>query len=363
MTERILIVGTGLVGGSIGLALRRSGDAHVMGFDADMSNAKRARDDGALDEVVDDPASGAENADIIVLAPPVGEILSAVGEVARTARPGTVVTDVGSTKGTIVVEAERLLGPERPFVGGHPMAGTEGEGIAAARADLFDGALWILTPTEATEPSAFRRVNAFATSLGARTLALDPDAHDRLVARVSHLPYAIATALMAVVSEDSDARVFDAAAGSFRDVTRTAGTNPRIWHDILSTNRAAVGREIERMVAKLETMRTALDAGDLDAVDALIATARDARKRLPIKGERTPADPVTVEVLIPDRTGVIADVTTALGEGGVNIEDLWMDHSAVGGTLLITVDGRTNAAKAIELLSARDFRAALLVEE
>jgi prephenate dehydrogenase len=359
LTERILIVGTGLVGGSIGLALRRVADAHVTGVDVEPSNARYAREAGALDDVAASVADGAARADMVVLAPPVGEILGAVHDVARTAPPGTIVTDVGSTKGTIVTEAEKLLGPERPFVGGHPMAGTEGEGIAAARADLFDGALWMLTPTESTDPSAFSRVNAFVTGLGARTLALDPDAHDRLVARVSHLPYAIATTLMALVSED-DTRVFEAAAGSFRDVTRTAGTNPRIWHDILSTNRAAVAEEIERMVRALESMRDALFDGDLAAVDSLIRKARDARKRLPIKGERTPAEPITLEVYIPDRPGVIAEVTTALGEGSINIEDLAMDHSAAGGLLLITVDGRTNADRAIELLSGRAFRASVL---
>jgi prephenate dehydrogenase len=363
LTERIVIVGTGLVGGSIGLALRRVRDAHVIGVDAVVRSAEQAREGGALDEVAASVAEAAERADMVVLATPVGEILATVAEISRTARPGTVVTDVGSTKGTIVTEAEKVLGPERPFVGGHPMAGTEGEGIAAARADLFDGALWILTPTSSTEPSAYQRVNAFVTSLGARTLALDPDAHDRLVARVSHLPYTIATALMAVAAEERDARVFEAAAGSFRDVTRTAGSNPRIWHDILSTNRSAVGVEIGRMIAKLETMRDALARGDLDVVDSLIASARDARRRLPIKGERTPASPVTVEVYIPDRAGVIADVTTALGEAGINIEDLTMDHSAAGGLLLITVDGRVNADRAAGVLSARGYRATVLQDE
>jgi prephenate dehydrogenase len=340
--------------------LKRTGDAHVTGFDADAANAARARDRGALDEVVLDAASGAEAADVVVIATPVGEILAATESVARGARPGTIVTDVGSTKGTIVAEAEAVLGPERPFVGGHPMAGTEGEGIGAARPDLFDGALWMLTPTEATDPSAFRRVNGLVTGLGARTLAIDPASHDRLVARVSHLPYAIATALMAIVDDDGDERVFEAAAGSFRDVTRTAGTNPRIWHDILATNRAAVAREIDVMIAKLRTIGDALGDGDLDAVDALMAAARDARRRLPLKGERTPSSPITVEIYIPDRAGVIAAVTTALGEGGINIEDVWMDHTAAGGTLRITVDGHPNAAKAVELLASRSFRAAIL---
>ena len=363
MTEQILIVGTGLIGGSVGLALHRDTDTRVIGFDSDAGNAERARDMGAVDEVVGDPSAGAEHADVVVIATPVGEILGAIGAVAKTAQPGTVVTDVGSTKSAIVAQALGVLGPDRPFVGGHPMAGTEGEGIGAARGDLFDGALWILTPTEATDSAAFRRVNALAGGLGARTLALDPDAHDQLVARVSHLPYAIATALMALAGEDGDTRVFDAAAGSFRDVTRTAGSNPRIWHDILATNRLAVGAEIARMVSKLETMRSALEAGDIGVVDDLISTAREARRRLPLKGERTPADPITVEVHIPDRPGVLADVTTALGRGGVNIEDVWMDHTPAGGTLRITVDGRSNATKAIDLLGTYDFHATVLEDE
>jgi prephenate dehydrogenase len=356
MPERILIVGTGLVGGSVGLALRTVSDAYVIGVDADAANAERAKEAGAVDEVVPSAPDGAAEADVVLVATPVGEILAAVRGVAASARPGTVVTDVGSTKGTIVTEAETLLGRSRPFVGGHPMAGTEGEGIAAARADLFDGALWILTPTQHTDPDAFGRVNAMVTGLRARTLALDPDAHDRLVARVSHLPYAIATSLMAMTAADGDPRVFEAAAGSFRDVTRTAGTNPRIWHDIFSTNRGAVVGELARMVEELTALRRALEEGDLGAVDALIATAREGRKHLPIKGERTPAEPVTLEVYIPDRAGVIAQAATALGDGGVNIEDLSMDHSGAGGTLRITVDGRANAEKALDLLAARDFR-------
>jgi len=362
MTERILVVGTGLIGGSLGLALRRTGAGHVVGFDADPATAGRALDAGALDEVTADVATGSENADVVILAAPVGEILRAASEVASRARPGTVVTDVGSTKETIVAQAERLLGSDRPFVGGHPMAGTEGEGIAAARADLFEGALWILTPTRATDSSAYRRVNTLVTGLGARTLALEPRTHDELVARVSHLPYTIATALMALAVEQGDSRVFDVAAGAFRDVTRTAGTNPRIWHDIFATNAGAVAGEITRLVHVLDSVRSALEAGDLAAVDDVIARAREARKRLPMKGERTPATPVTVEVLIPDRQGVLAEVMTALGEGGINIEDLWMDHTPAGGTLLVVVDGSSIATKSIGLLVARGYRAAILEE-
>lgn len=362
MSERILIVGTGLIGGSIGLGLRRTGTGYVVGYDADASKAGEARRTGALDEVARELGPATAEADVVVVATPVGHILEVVEIASAHARAGAVVTDVGSTKATIVDEAERLLGPDRAFVGGHPMAGTEGEGIAAAREDLFDGALWILTPTERTDSTAYRRVNALVGSLGAKTLALDPAEHDSLVARVSHLPYAVATALMVLTGEGGDPRVFRAAAGSFRDITRTAGSNPRIWHDIFATNARSVAHELGELIAKLESFRSALADGDLEAVDELISSARTARRRLPLKGEREPSEPWTVEVHIPDRAGVLAEVTTTIGEGGINIEDVWMEHTAAGGILGLVVDGRDNASKVLELLAAKGFRAGVREE-
>lgn len=362
MTDRILIVGTGLIGGSIGLGLRRAGGGHVVGYDADPFKAEQAVGCGALDEVARDLSVGMAEGDIIVVATPVGQILDVVKAASKGARAGAIVTDVGSTKATIVRGAERLLGPERPFVGGHPMAGSEGEGISAAREDLFDGALWILTPTDRTDSDAYRRINSLAGSLGAKTLALDPSEHDGLVARVSHLPYAVGTALMALAGEGGDPRVFRAAAGSFRDITRTAGSNPRIWHDILATNATAVASELAGLIVKLDSFRTALAGGDLDEVDSLISSARAARRRLPLKGEREPAEPVSVEVHIPDRAGVLADVTTTIGEGGINIEDVWMEHTPAGGILGLVLDGRATAARAVELLASKGFRANLLEE-
>ncbi len=360
MSERILVVGTGLIGGSIGLGLRKNTDAVVRGFDAETENARAALSVGALDEIAEDLSSGAEGADMVIVATPVGEVLPAIERVQAGAAPGTVVTDVGSTKTGIVAEAERLLGADRSFVGGHPMAGTEGEGIRSARPDLFDNALWILTPTERTDSDAYRRVNALVASLGARTLALDPAEHDRLVALVSHLPYAIATALMALAGDEGDPRVFRAAAGSFRDVTRTAGTNPRVWRDIFATNREAVVRELEQFAMSLDELRSAVELGRWDDLDEIIERARTARKRFPAKGERTPTEPVTLEVAIPDRAGVLAEITTAIGQGGINIEDLWMDHTSAGGVLRLVVDGRATAEHAAALLTAKGFRTAML---
>ncbi|HYZ92521.1 MAG TPA: prephenate dehydrogenase [Actinomycetota bacterium] len=362
MSERILVVGTGLVGGSIGLRLRAGADVVVRGVDAVAENTQRAMELGALDEVADDMETAVDGADLIVVATPVGEVLPTITKIAMRAAPGTIVTDVGSTKSGIVAHAERLLGPDRTFVGGHPMAGTEGEGIASARADLFDDALWILTPTDQTDSGAYRRVNALVASLGARSLALDAAEHDRLVALVSHLPYAIATSLMAVAGDEGDERVFRAAAGSFRDVTRTAGSNPRIWQDIFATNRDAVVRELDEFAATLQRLRDAIAHGASNDIDELIGKARAARKRFPPKGERTPADPVTLEVGIPDRAGVLAEITTAIGQGGINIEDLWVDHTAAGGVLRLVVDGHDVARRAAELLTSKEFRTTIVEE-
>lgn len=358
----MLIVGTGLIGGSIGLGLRKAGDTTVVGFDASARNAEEGLAAGALDEVAPDLEEAAAQADIVIVATPVGEILASVERIASSARDGVVVTDVGSTKATIVTEAERMLGPRRSFVGGHPMAGTEGEGIVSARPDLFQDALWILAPTDRTDSGAYREINALVMRLGARTLALEPSEHDRLVALVSHLPYAIATALMGLASKEGDERLFRAAAGSFRDVTRTAGSNPRVWRDIFATNRDAVVRELDEFASSLSTLRTAVADGRWEDFDALVSTAREARRRFPAKGERAPVDPVTVEVAIPDRAGVLAEVTTAVGEGGINIEDLWVDHTPGGGVLRVLVDGHETARRASELLTGRGFRTTIVEE-
>lgn len=334
----------------------------MTGYDPASGTIDAALEAGAIDAATDDPSDAAPTADLIIVATPVGEILPSIARIASSAKEGCVVTDVGSTKATIVHEAQALLGEDRYFVGGHPMAGTEGEGIDSARDDLFDGALWILSPTDSTSSSAYREVNQIVTRLGARTLALAPEEHDRLVALVSHVPYTIATALMLLAAEDGDPRLFRTAAGSFRDVTRTAGSSPRIWQDIFATNRDAVLSELDNFSSHLAKVRNAIRDEDWDAFSSIVSSARDARLRFPTKGERAPSEPVTVEVQIPDRAGVLAEVTTAVGSGDINIEDLWVEHTPAGGVLRLLVDGRSTASAAAELLDRHGFRTTIVEE-
>ncbi|MDQ3978005.1 MAG: prephenate dehydrogenase [Actinomycetota bacterium] len=341
---RVAIIGTGLIGGSIGLALRARG-WHVTGRDADPARAARAQELGALDAVGDDP-----EADVTFVATPVSAIVS---EARDALQHSGVVTDVGSVKGPIVA------GVHHPrFVGGHPMAGSEQEGVEGASADLFRGATWVLTPTLDTDGDAYTRVRALVTALGGEVIALPPERHDELVAMVSHVPHLAAATLMVLAAEGAEehAALLRLAAGGFRDMTRVAAGHPGIWPDICSQNREAIVKTLDQLTTALATMRDLVVLGDRNGLLQALERARSARASLPVRGHR-PEELAEVRVRVPDRPGVLAEVTTLLGELGVNILDIEIAHSTEGpqGVLLMIVD-----AEAVGLvrgaLFARGYR-------
>jgi prephenate dehydrogenase len=338
------IVGTGLIGGSIGLALRARG-WHVTGRDDDGARAARARELGALDEVGEDP-----DAEITFVATPVSSI-AAVSR--RLVEHGGIVTDVGSVKAPIVAAVDHPR-----FVGGHPMAGSEQEGVDGADATLFEGATWVLTPTETTDPEAYARLRGVVSTLGADVLAIAPDRHDSLVAVVSHVPHLTATALMtlAAAGAEEHTALLRLAAGGFRDMTRIAAGHPGIWPDICTENRDAIVSVLDGLLDTLGGLRDVVAAGDRERLLGILERARHARVNLPTRAARA-EDLVEIRVPIPDRVGVLAEVTTLAGDLGVNIEDLEIAHSAEGerGVLLVVID-----AKAADLLRgaflARGYR-------
>ncbi len=328
---RACIVGTGLIGGSIGLALRARG-WHVTGRDEDRSRAERALSLGALDVIGADP-----DAEVTFVATPV----SSVAEVARSlVSPLGIVTDVGSVKGPIVA------GVDHPrFVGGHPMAGSEQEGVDGADRDLFEGATWVLTPTESTDPEAYARLQTIVSSLGADVVAIAPDRHDALVAVVSHVPHLTAAALMtlAAAGAEEHTALLRLAAGGFRDMTRIAAGHPGIWPDICTENRDAIVGVLDGLLGTLGGLREVVAAGDRGALLQTLERARHARVNLPTRAARA-EDLVEVRVPIPDRPGTLAELTTLAGDLGVNIEDLEIAHSAEGerGVLLLVIDSRSS---------------------
>jgi prephenate dehydrogenase len=317
-TRRAAVIGTGLIGGSIGLALRARG-WHVTGRDVDAARAARAVERGALDAVGEDP-----EAEITFVATPVGRTVEEVQR-ALAAGPG-LVTDVGSVKRTVTAAVR-----DPRFVGGHPMAGSEQVGIEGARADLFSGAVWVLTPDERTEGDAYVAVRTVIAGFGAEVLAVPADHHDALVAVVSHVPHLTAATLMSLADTRSTEHqaLLRLAAGGFRDMTRIAAGDPGIWPDICVENSVAITSVLDTLIEQLARVRDQVSAHDRDGLVALLSTAQRARRALPTGAARAEALSV-VRVPIPDRTGELARVLTSASELGVNVFDLEIAHSAEG---------------------------------
>jgi prephenate dehydrogenase len=344
---RIAVVGTGLIGGSIGLALAALGH-DVVGFDRDPDRLARAKELGAVAAIAADLKSVAADADAAFVALPVGAIADAVVELLDAGVP--VVTDVGSVKGSVVADvAARCPAGAARFIGGHPMAGSEQEGIDGARADVFVGAAWVLTPTATTAEAAYTTLRGLVRGLQAEVVAVTPEDHDVLVSFVSHVPQLAASTLMDVATthEEQHRALLRLAAGGFRDMTRIAASHPAIWLDILTSNRDAILGALDAYLAGLQNARDLIAAGDRGALEALLDRARSARRNLPV-GISMAAKLVELRVVVPDRPGVLAEVTTLAGRLGVNVADLEIAHSKEGGEGVLVLIIAADDAAALE---------------
>jgi prephenate dehydrogenase len=334
--RRVAVLGTGLIGGSIGLALARR-SVEVVGFDASSERLERARELGAVTKVAGSLADAVRGVDVAVVAVPVGHIGALATE--ALAAGARVVTDVGSVKAPVVAAIVAAC-PDRAahFVGGHPMAGSEQDGVDGADPDLFVGASWVLTPTAATDPDAFTVVRSLVGMVGAEAIAVEPERHDALVALVSHVPQLAASTLMDVAGSAGEEHrtLMRLAAGGFRDMTRIAAGHPGIWPDILSANRDAVLRALDDYVAALGAVRTLVESGSRDGILDLLERARRARRSLPV-GTPPPEELVELRIPVADRPGAIAEVTTLAGRLGINVFDFEIAHSGEGGSGVIVL--------------------------
>jgi prephenate dehydrogenase len=286
--DKLVVVGVGLIGGSFALALKAAGAAgRVIGVGRGEANLRRALDLKIIDAAGKLDAATLADADLVLLAVPVGQTPSVMRSIAPLLGPMTVVTDAGSTKQDVVEIARRELKDVLSrFVPGHPIAGTERSGAEAAFAGLYRGRKVVLTPLKASEPSAVARVRAAWEACGARVFELQPKEHDAVLASVSHLPHVLAYALVDQVAGHKNAKqLFSYAAGGFRDFTRIASSHPEMWRDICLANRKALLAELDRYGGKLERVKRMLERGDAKALDALFSGARDARNRWLKDGE------------------------------------------------------------------------------
>jgi prephenate dehydrogenase len=363
MVRRLAIVGTGLIGASIGLAARESGVEDVRGWDVDSDALSTAEARGAVVRA-SSLAEAVDGADLAVVAAPVASLPTEVAAVLDVSENGTTVTDVGSTKGAVtsaVVDSR--------FIGGHPVCGSEARGPSHASAELFRGATWFLTPVAATDPARYRTLHGFVASFGAVPVAVDPLAHDRLVALTSHLPHALANVLLnqAGTSRIEGHDPLAAAGGSLRDMTRVAGANPRIWVDIFLDNAEALAAALADHRRRVEQVERALAQGDAGFLARWIAEASGNRRRMLSEAYEQPGALQRLRVHVPDRPGVLAGITQALGAARINIEDFELHHMSRerGGTLTVLVSGEDEARRAAELLEAQGYHVVIapVIEE
>jgi prephenate dehydrogenase len=345
---RIAVLGVGLIGGSIGRAAREHVEgAEVVGFGRSAERLGRARQLGAIDDVAGSVEEALDGAAACFCCAPVGALPEQIATALAAAGDDCVVTDAGSVKGDIVATID-----DPRFVGGHPIAGAETAGVEHARADLFQGATWYLTPTERSSGILFERLHRLVAAFGARPVAIDAESHDRLLATVSHLPHVLANVLVtqaagALGEEDA---ALPRVGPSFRDATRVAGANSAIWTDIYVANREAIAAEVEAAAERLRDVAATLRAGEPGAVTAWNERAADARRRL-LEAELAGGAVHELRLTVPNRPGIVAEVALALGKAGVNIVDMALapapDMRSGAITLWISGDDQAERARAL----------------
>jgi prephenate dehydrogenase len=325
----------------------------VVGYDADAQAVRAALERGALDEAAPSVAAAADGASAVFVAVPVGSLAEVVGEALARAPQDCVVTDVGSTKRTVLA-----AGDDPRFVGGHPLAGAESSGIEHARADLFEGAVWYLTPRGGASGVLYERLHRLLRALGARPVAIDAEVHDAILANVSHLPHVLANVLVQQAAEvlAAEGERLPATGPSFRDSTRVAGSSSAIWTDIYLSNADALAAAIERTVAALQEVHAALSAQDGAWVTDWNERAAGDRRQL-LEAELAGGTLLQLRASVPNRPGVIAQIALELGRAGVNIVDmaLYPAPDMSEGVVALWISGEPQAQRAESLVAGLGF--------
>ena len=339
------IVGTGLIGGSVALALRSAG-WHVTGTDIDAQTAERAKKLGVIDATGID-----QEAELTFVAVPASSLEVEIEKALKETKG--MVTDTGSVK----TGGARNINDPR-FVPGHPMAGSEQDGIEGADERIFDGAVWVLTPTEGTEDLGLRELQTVLSSMGCDVVTMTPERHDALVAIVSHVPHLTAASLMCLADDRAldDAPLLRLAAGGFRDMTRIAAGHPDIWLDICEENRDAIVTVLDEFADRISHIRDVVAESDRDGLTDLLSQARRARTNLPSRYVR-PQDLLEIRIPIPDRKGQIANITMLAADCDVNVADIEVAHSTEGAQgVLVLVIARAEVQRFLAVLAGQGYK-------
>jgi prephenate dehydrogenase len=363
MFNRVAIIGTGLMGGSLAMAIKALGAGEVVACDISEDARSGAEEMKVADVVVDSPAKAVHDADMIFVATPISAIPEALKEAAPSMEASAIVSDLASAKLGVIQAIESVLPDGVRYVGGHPMTGSEQSGVRFARPDLFKGMYYILTPTETTDPAAFQSLHSLLTAIGARVISMDPESHDRVMATISHVPHLLSLLLMEMAASEREQmkNVFTLAAGGFRDMTRISASSPDIWMDIVSENRAYIIERLRDYSGRVGGLIDVLERDDMQALEKMFNNARAARAELSRKSGAEISDLYAISLPVPDEPGVISRITTAVGALGTNIEDIGIVHPLEGetGILTLKVLGETGAIDAAAELKSMGYPVSL----
>ncbi len=349
----VVIVGVGLIGGSIGLGIRQRFLAnHVIGLDQNPKSLEAALGMGVIDEAKFNAGKWLEKADLVILASPAATIVSSAESLQPFLRPDALITDVGSAKAAIV---ESLQASGLRFVGSHPMAGSEKGGVQNASAALLENAMWVLTPNEQTDKEALDKIRDFVIRLGAHVVEIDPEKHDRLVAFVSHLPYISAVTLTQLIAQDADYEEMALlAAGGFRDVSRVASGSPRMSRDMVMENKVQLKAAIAEFREQLAVVESLLD--EPAELLEFAEKAKYTRDSIPIVKRNLLPSTFELNVAVPDKPGQLALITQALGDAEINIRDIEiLDIRELGGALRLNFNHEEGVTQATVILNELGF--------
>jgi prephenate dehydrogenase len=357
MPEKIAILGIGLIGGSLALGLKERTDAVVVGYDRSEKDLRYAMAIGAVDDWTTSLPQAVSDADMIVIALPVGQIKQMIETLAELPlKPSCIVTDVGSTKSEIMEASRKLKEKGIVFIGGHPMAGSHQSGIQAARSLLFENAYYVLTPDPEASLWEVQKISQLLhKATRAELVIMDAAHHDRIVGAISHLPHIIAAGLVNVVGNYNEENEWfhRLAAGGFRDLTRIGASHPVMWRDILLSNRKALLKLMDDWIAKMEEVRSAISDGEREQIEAFFSRSRRLRQQLPDKKRRGILEPrYECHVDVPDQPGVIGKIATLLGDENINISNLEVmeNREEIPGVLKIAFKKEKDYLAAISVL-------------
>ncbi len=360
MFETATIVGVGLIGGSLAAAFkRRSIVGNVIGISSS-DTIRKAKELKLIDSGYDyeSLAQGVQKADLVILCTPIARIIELMPLIAKCVSPGSIITDVGSTKRIIMEAADTVLPKQVTFIGGHPMAGSEKRGVSASDPFLFENAIYVLTPSLSTGQEELEKIRSAFSSIGAQIVILNPELHDKIAAAISHLPQMLAVGLVNMLNPVSDQHpeYVRLAAGGFRDMTRIASSPFSVWRDICETNQDLICEQIDGYISQLQEIREMIGT---EALREKFSGASVIRNAIPrdTKGFLYPRPEVLV--VTEDRPGMLAQITAALADRNINISDIEVlkVREGEGGTIRLAVMDNEKAKQAVEILKAHGFEA------